>query len=331
MNRPNDIVIQRVLNNKGTIQEAKEVAVWFGTVQGQAWLKDAIDKDALEIDSEIISSVDIPSAEMVLKHIYSKIRARKLRYVSFAVAAVLIPCAIIIGAMYYIDERVGGVFSNDDNLEFVAAAPTKKKEIYFQDGSFVMLNSASSIEYPHRFGLSQRRVKLFGEAYFNIKPNSLRPFIVELEDKSFITVLGTSFNVEAYSNSDVVKVELLEGSLQFQSIKGKYQMEPLDRLIYNKLSKAVIISHNVHNISNSILWRDDLLVFNDIDLEELLNKIERAYDVEFIVEESSLYKYKFTMNVNLKEPLNVILQDIENISKLRFNKLEENNKYIVTK
>lgn len=327
--KPDDIIIQRVLNNRGTTQEAKDVVAWFETEEGQQWLSVAIEKDAMEIDRGRIGTINTPSVDAVLDRINRRIRQRRVKFYFGLAAAVVVPCFLMIGMWMYLNNRVGGLILSDDEMEIVEALPAKKKEIFFQDGSYVILNSASRIVYPHRFGLSERRVQLFGEAYFNIKSNSLRPFIVELEDKSNLTVLGTTFNVEAYSNSDIVKVELIEGALRFQSIKGSYQMRPNDRLIYSKENKSVNIIHGVSDIENSVSWRDDILMFKDTPLREVLSKLERGYGTKFIITSNTLKSYTFTMRVDLNDSLSDILKDIESISDLKFEKAEKEEGYIV--
>lgn len=71
-------------------------------------------------------------------------------------------------------------------------------QIAFQDGTRVYLYPGSRLCYPDKFGLTERRVTLDGEAYFEVSKNSHRPFIVDL-DKASIRVTGTSFHLQAYA------------------------------------------------------------------------------------------------------------------------------------
>lgn len=323
MNKPSDIVIKRVLNNKGSIKEAKEVATWFATPEGEEWLSSSIDMDAMAIDKGMMEMEDLLSVNFILNRIHKRIYKRKLRMSAIMVSAIMIPCFLMLGVCLFLNNRIGGVFLSDNGLETVEVPAAKKKEIVFQDGSYVVLNSLSTLVYPHRFGLSERKVELLGEAYFDIKSNALRPFIVEFEDKSSVKVLGTCFNIEAYEDSEFIKIDLLDGELEFNSAVGSYDIISLDRLIYNKKTKSVDITHNVSNISNSVSWKEDMLIFDDTKLIDLLSKLEKSYNVRFKIENNVIKSYTFTMNANLSAPLETILSDIESISKLKFEKREE--------
>src|SRR5690606_2671000 len=82
------------------------------------------------------------------------------------------------------------------------------------DGTKVWMNSASSIKYPTSFTEEVRRVKITGEAYFEVARNTSQPFIVDVDGKSSIEVLGTQFNVNSYADEGIIKTTLLEGSVR---------------------------------------------------------------------------------------------------------------------
>ena len=238
----NETIIYRVLNNRGTAKEAKTVAQWLATPEGQEWLAASIARDAEMIERNILPTMEnIPTEEM-LKIILNKIRRRQIRRTIVAWAAVLIPCFLMVALWLNLNERIGGVLLADSSVETITVDNGKKKEVVFQDGSSVVLNSCSSIRYPHRFGLAERRIKLEGEAYFDIESNKLRPFIVEMNDGAEIRVLGTQFNVSAYNESGDISVTLIDGSIEFKDSTQTIIMNPNEHLNYDRKTKTIIVS-----------------------------------------------------------------------------------------
>lgn len=92
--------------------------------------------------------------------------------------------------------------------------------VVLSDGTKVWLNSASSIKYPVVFGDNERRVELDGEAYFEVAHNAKKPFRV-LSNHQLVEVLGTHFNINAYSDENTINTTLLEGSVKVISKNGK--------------------------------------------------------------------------------------------------------------
>ncbi len=85
------------------------------------------------------------------------------------------------------------------------------------DGTEVWLNAASSIRYPASFAGKERRVTVTGEAWFDVAKNKSKPFFVDVDDKASVEVLGTSFNINAYSDEPVINTTLLEGKVRVTS------------------------------------------------------------------------------------------------------------------
>ena len=309
-------IIYRVLNNKGTAQEAKEVAKWFATPEGQEWLTKAIIDDADMIDKEILSTLeDIPTEEMleiILRNIRRQIRRRNI----LMAAAVIIPCTIIITCWININNRIGGALLADDATE-VINAEIGKKEIIFQDGSSVILNSGSTIKYPHRFGLAERKVEIEGEAFFNIQSNNLRPFIVSVNEDALIKVTGTQFNVSAYNEDSTIEVTLIDGNIEFSNQTQTVAMVPNEQLLYNKSTGDISVS-TLTDASQYTLWTEDVILFKDTPLVDVLQVLEQNYNVEFSIAEEKLRTYTYSFKTNSRSSLDSILEDLESISSIRF-------------
>lgn len=154
-------------------------------------------------------------------------------------------------------------------------------QIVLPDGTRVWLNAASSLKYPVRFSNSQRAVELIGEAYFEVAKDSSRPFVLNALDQ-VITVLGTHFNVNSYTEEKTRKTTLLEGAVRISSTDGRNSALLKPGQEYESADGKINVSDV--NASESIAWKNGEFVFNDEPLESIMNKIARWYDVNIIYE-----------------------------------------------
>ena len=156
----------------------------------------------------------------------------------------------------------------------------KTFQLVLSDGSLVHLNSDTSLKYPVSFVLGEKRkVFLNGEAYFEVAKDTAHPFSV-ISQKMDIQVLGTHFNASSYKNTDAYTV-LLEGSVAVR--KQTSLGEIADTQIIKPGQKATIdddamIISEV-NIDDYLGWRNGFLVFNNEAFKNIIEKIERRYNV----------------------------------------------------
>lgn len=144
--------------------------------------------------------------------------------------------------------------------------------LVLEDGSQVWLNSDTHFTYPDKFIGRERRVSLDGEAYFKVTRDEKRPFYVESEGQE-LKVLGTEFNLRAYSEEKECVTTLVSGSV---SINGEYTLEAGDRLCVESNGKASL-SHGSTDAAQG--WKDGRLVFGDESLEDAMKTICRWYGV----------------------------------------------------
>lgn len=326
METPDLSVIEKTLENEATPKETREVVRWFKTPEGQAWLGRRMDMDEKSIHmGEELEWIDhqIPSAVMYHTVMRQLRRQRIRRFVAYA-AAVLIPVALFIGLFLQVNSQVD--LLADDSYDEIFVPRGERMQVLFQDGSKVYLNSGSRIRYPKKFGYSERKVYLEGEAWFDVAENKKRPFIVDLSDVK-VKVLGTTFDVKAYPEDEAILVSLETGKVELNSDSfHSYQLQPGEKAIYDKMSGRceVVRSHNVKIYS---VWRQNVLVFKSTPLAEVLNTLSRNYNVSFSVEDSAALKYTYTITTD-KTNLTSILKELEKITPLLF---EENEDRIIVR
>ena len=300
MNRPSEELLHKTLENRATAAEAASVAEWLATGPGQAWASRYIGRD---FDRQEFCG-DYEREEVASERIFAQIRAAltrgRRRRILFRVAAVLIPVALVLGVALRLDRQVGGIFSGAEYGEFVVDRG-RRTQCLFQDGTVAYLNSESKIHYPVKFGLFERRIRLEGEAYFEVTHNPRRPFVVEFEGGE-IQVLGTSFNVKAYGGDDIVAVTLDEGRVVLddrRSGEGRI-VRGADAMRYS-------------------IWKDDVISFRDTPLGEVLETLSRWYDVRFDLTQQppQPISYTFTTDNTL---LDNVLREMELISPVCFER-----------
>ncbi|WP_143307665.1 FecR family protein [Chitinophaga vietnamensis] len=148
-------------------------------------------------------------------------------------------------------------------------------QVVLPDGSHVWLNAASSIRYPTAFTGHERKVELSGEGYFDISPDAQRPFVVSCGGTA-IQVLGTEFNVMAYSNEPAQQACLVSGSIQVIHASGKTLLQP-GRMAFISANDVTVKTADIEQVT---AWKNGQLSLNTTDLKSLMRQVERWYDVE---------------------------------------------------
>lgn len=160
----------------------------------------------------------------------------------------------------------------------------KRFDLELADGTHVWLNSDTWLEYPTTFASANvRRVKIEGEGFFDVKPDATKPFHVEIPGGESIRVLGTSFNVSAYSDNEENVTTLVTGKIEY-SIPARTEaiaLLPNEQVRVNKTTKNV--TKNDVNTSESAMWKEGVLYFNDEKLPVLAKQLARMYGIEIKV------------------------------------------------
>lgn len=171
-------------------------------------------------------------------------------------------------------------------------------KLVLSDGSEVWLNAGSRIEYPNKFVDKDRIVKLYGEAFFNVKHDPQHPFIVQT-DHLQTCVLGTEFNVRSYSASDS-RVTLISGrvAVRGNSKDSKYTF-------INPGTEAILAENNewiVRKVDTDtyVYWKEGYFYFDDVPLATIMQSIGRWYNVDVVFNNKSLENSRmhFVCDVN---------------------------------
>ena len=152
--------------------------------------------------------------------------------------------------------------------------------VLLSDGSRVWLNTASSLKFPTIFTGQERTVDLNGEAYFEIAPHPNRPFIVHVNE-SRIEVLGTHFNIMAYTDEENQQTTLLEGAVRVSSGSASRILHPGQQAILDNGKSTLSINKDV-DVEEVLAWKNGFFEFKSLDIQAVLRQVSRWYNVNVV-------------------------------------------------
>lgn len=181
----------------------------------------------------------------------------------------------------------------------------ERKIFTLADGSKVTMNSASVLTYPLAFKTGNREVKLQGQAFFEIKRDTLHPFIVRTS-KLAVQVLGTTFDVSDYKQEEELSVTVRSGkvSVQEDMKTEKHLLLAGERLVYH--TKDGAINRQKVEPGDYISWQKGHYVFEDKTLYYICQQLERVYDVEFRFQDQRLKLKKMGFRIRGEHIISVM-------------------------
>jgi len=216
-------------------------------------------------------------------------------------AAILIVAVLLGSAAFYFG------FRKNESIQLTEVTSLEKQvinEFTLPDGSVVSLNSNSKLVFPKEFLGNTREVTIYGEAFFNVKPDASKPFIINAGNAQ-VKVVGTSFNVLAYPETETVEVVVATGKVQ---VSGKNTgatnanslilLVPGEKGTFFKTNSSVKKSEN--NNLNFIAWKTHDFVFNDTPLNEVFQCLQKTYNVNIEVTDPVLNNLKLNAHFDKK-------------------------------
>lgn len=255
----------------------------------------------------------------------------RLKGLVWAAASLLL--IVSFSVIYYFYENTGHqqaiaqVTQKTDGV-YIADIPTS---LTLQDGTQVWLNSGSTLKCVPDFDRKDRQVILTGEAYFDVKQDAGKPFIVQAGPFMRVTVLGTTFNVMAYPNDPYVKASLISGKIAVNLKDDKQAqiiLKPHEEITFHLHDAATLetdqekpvenpVSYHINTITpnpidhhvSELSWMKGELAFNDMTFAELSYDLERIYHVKIDFKDEQLENYHLTgvfKGENLEEVLQAL-------------------------
>ena len=226
------------------------------------------------IPDEIKEAIPVESS---LTYVISKVSKRKRYRLILHVAAVFIGFIVVVSGIYLLNK--------EDKAEWktVSSVKGEKKDIVLADGTNILLAPDSRLSYPEAFDSDIREVKLEGEAYFEVRHEAKRHFVVHTTNADVI-VLGTIFNINAYNDDSKMSTVLVNGKVKMRFRRSNEKesssciLFPSQKVVYD-MNKGSFSVHKV-NLRHELAWMNNCLYFNNESLMTTIKKIERFYNVD---------------------------------------------------
>jgi ferric-dicitrate binding protein FerR (iron transport regulator) len=191
--------------------------------------------------------------------------------------------------------------------------------VMLSDGTKVWLNAGSELRYPSLFQGGTRTVSLSGEAYFEVATDVNHPFIVKTSGQD-IKVLGTEFNVEAYTDDAEIITSLIKGKVQVEAGGKNLVLDPGQQSLWNKQDRLDI--NPDADIAQAVAWKNGYFRFDKADIQSIMTQLARWYNIR-VVYEPGLKNQYFGAIMNRNNNISQILDMLSATGEIHF-KVEGN-------
>lgn len=195
------------------------------------------------------------------------------------------------------------------------------------DGTQVCLNAGTVFTYPSTFGKDMRKVELDGEAYFEVSHNEEKPFVVHTQACD-VQVLGTKFNVDAYKSEARFSTALMEGKVKVQNNANPSNVVYLNphnqvTLVNGNLKVSGIPDYDVYR------WKEGLICFDGLDFAQLMQRAEKYYGIEIVINNSALHHRNFTGKFRISDGIDYLLRVLQRDIDFSFTRSDEENRIYI--
>jgi transmembrane sensor len=208
-------------------------------------------------------------------------------------AAAIVIIMIGIGVFVYQSYRTPAQIAMIDKYNGTGT----RSMITLPDGTRVWLNAESKISYPEIFEGDKRDVHLSGEAFFNVSHDAEKPFYIHL-NKAAIRVIGTSFNVKAYSNDEIIQTSVVSGKVAFLSKPGDTKTSDSVFLLKNNKVTYSLATGDMRTETTNTLddreWINGKLIYKSETLESITRQLARNFGKKVTINDPKVGQYRFT-------------------------------------
>lgn len=303
-----EALLDRYLKRETSLEEDQLIEKWLAEngVADPAWQRlDRPDKDQWlsGVFVDIKASIKTNEPKVILKE--------SGRYLWYKVAGVA--AALIIVFSLYLGWSLFEKQVSSPELTSISIPGDQKKQVTLEDGTIVWLNAGSELKYPKVFNEKSRAVYLSGEAYFDVRQDAARPFVIHT-GKVLTTVLGTAFNIKEDLRRHTVEVTVTRGKVsvanngQLLSILTSNQQVSLNLLSGVSAKKTV-------DATAVIAWQADDMLFDDITFADAAMQLEQHFNVKITFSNEKLKKCRFSGSTLKGDKLDKILDVISGFNK----------------
>ncbi len=223
------------------------------------------------------------------------------------------------------------IASDESKMNEVVIPFGKKSQLTLEDGTKVWLNAGSRMAFPTKFAARKREVFLDGEAYFEVAHNKDKPFLVNTSEIS-VKVLGTRFDISAYNSDKTTETVLLEGKVSVSELsalgllKRETILSPYQKASYNHDDRSITVK-NEPDVEFAIAWTEGWFKFSQQSLKDVINKMQRYYNVQFIFDSDFSTADLISGKLDLKDSVGQVMIALSDVANIQF-RVEGNKIYI---
>ena len=207
-------------------------------------------------------------------------------------------------------------------MQTITVPAGQRINITLVDGTNVWLNARTSLSYPVKFGKNNRQVVLDGEAYFDVTKDKIKPFIVQTDNYN-VEVLGTQFDVNAYSETGEFETTLMSGSVKVASASDSTQkitLKPNNKVYLQdgKLHVTAVDDYNPYR------WKEGLICFKNETFTSIMKDFEKYYGLTIQVKNKNVFKYVYTGKFRQTDGIDYALRVLQKDIKFTYQRDDEN-------
>lgn len=199
-----------------------------------------------------------------------------------------------------------------DAIHIVSVPRGGYYKLLLSDGSHVWINAASSVSFPAKFSGGERRVRVTGEVFFDVAHDNDKPFYVEF-DNTVIKVLGTRFNVNAYTDEQSEHVTLTKGLVDLEFSNQRQQLKPGQEILLDSSGRFKIRNADT---AIALSWKENKFLFRNTDIRQIMRQLSRWYNVDVKYEDYPAGHFNAEISRDL--PLSQILRYLEMTGEVHF-------------
>ena len=351
-------VLIKYIEGTSSDDQKQKVENWLSAEPGNAVYLEKVKKIWLSLDGlNELATIDVNRDwELVEKRMSGKTNKKNLSVIKTQlfylgrIAAVFLLGAIVSGIFFYFSTHLPeGKNISQARYEF-NVPEGQKSDLVLPDGTKVQVNAGSKISFSKEFSETNREIWMEGEAYFEVKKDSSNPFIVHTPGIN-VKVMGTTFNIRAYSNEQLIETTLVEGKVLLsrqsgsKSTEAEIALEPNHKAVYLKNKDArisaelarefrqplkigeILISDEI-NTQASISWTEGKLIFDNEYFDVIADRLENFYGVSIRIEDESLNNLRYTGTLK-KVSIEQALKALQLTTSVNYKM--NNNEIILTK
>lgn len=315
-------IIRDYFNGQLTVDEEVGLMEWIKACEANKayffQIKESLHPQEMEHPLLERSYAELKNRLLINQQFNSQVFGRTKGFqVSFSRIAAMLVLALLTGfSIAYL--LIGRAETKNEIVWFETIVPRgEKSQLVLPDGSKVWVNSESRLSYPSDYMNGDRKLRLTGEAYFEVIKKHGENLIVETKDYS-VSVLGTKFNVMAYPDFNRTETSLIEGKIEIKKDEQTITVVPGQILTYAEDRFKI----KEDNTKLTTRWKDDVFDFDKISFRELIIRLERWYDVKIEVKNPELNKIIYSGVFKNEETIWQVLQTFELTLPIRYQRVD---------